>query len=138
MQTQQNSRHRAITTLDHFKHSQGNVEKVLLSCSKSLCPASWKLIKICSNHQHTQIKGPFYRFRCFSNLILFPSYFTWSCVEKCQSDTCKYTTHSYRIGGATLAYDRQFSNAQIQQLGRWSSQAFTKYLRPSLNRSLVT
>lgn len=128
----------ATITLDHFKHSQGNIANIILSCSKSksLCPVRtlFKYVKALSIR-----KGPLF---CFQNGAPVNSSFfrriLGSCVRKCQLDPRKYTTHSFRIGGATLAYDRHFSNAQIQQLGRWSSQAFTKYLRPSLNHSVVT
>ena len=56
------------------------------------------------------------------------------CVTQCHLDPTKYTSHSFRIGGgATLAHDMNFSESRIQKLGRWSSKAYTKYLRPHLN-----
>lgn len=44
--------------------------------------------------------------------------------------TTNFTSHSFRIGGATNALLSGYSMAQIQQLGRWRSNAFIKYLRP--------
>ncbi|KAK6195007.1 hypothetical protein SNE40_000528 [Patella caerulea] len=41
------------------------------------------------------------------------------------------TTHSFRIGGASLAAHNGLSDSQIRQLGRWRSDAFRKYIRPS-------
>jgi hypothetical protein len=40
---------------------------------------------------------------------------------------CK--THSFRIGAATTAWAKGFSEEQIQQMGRWNSKAFKKYIR---------
>lgn len=41
-----------------------------------------------------------------------------------------FASHSFRIGGATQAALNGFSEIQIKELGRWSSMAFTKYIRP--------
>ena len=40
-----------------------------------------------------------------------------------------YTSHAFRIGGATLAARCGMSSLAIQRLGRWHSKAFLKYLR---------
>lgn len=54
-------------------------------------------------------------------------------VENIGLDSLVYT-HSFRIGGATLAYKQKYSETQIENLGRWRSSAFTKYIRtPKLN-----
>ena len=45
--------------------------------------------------------------------------------------TTDYTSHSFRIGRATLAMEQGFSDLQIMKLGRWSSSAHLKYLRPA-------
>lgn len=128
----------ATIVLEHFKHSRGKAAKIVLNRSdaNSLCPVRtlFKYIRTL-----TKQKGPLFRFQ--SGCPVTSSFFRRmlkSCVEECQLDPSKYTTHSFRIGGATLAYDRHFSEAQIQQLGRWSSQAYTKYLRPSLMHSPVS
>lgn len=45
-----------------------------------------------------------------------------------------YKAHSFRIGAATNAWAHGFSEEQIQQMGRWNSKAFKKYIRiPLLN-----
>lgn len=49
-------------------------------------------------------------------------------------DPSKYKGHSFRIGAATTAAETGFSETQIQQMGRWSSTAFRKYIRiPTLH-----
>ena len=41
------------------------------------------------------------------------------------------TPHSFRIGAATWAASQGYSEAQIQIMGRWQSNAFRKYIRIS-------
>ena len=40
-----------------------------------------------------------------------------------------YKSHSFRSGAATTAWANGFSGEQIQQMGRWNSKAFKKYIR---------
>ena len=42
----------------------------------------------------------------------------------------KFNTHSFRIGRATDMLLAGASDATIQKIGRWSSNAYRKYLRP--------
>ena len=52
----------------------------------------------------------------------------------CNLDPALYKAHSFRIGAATWAAEKGFSDAQIRQLGRWKSSAFLNYIRaPSLS-----
>lgn len=47
----------------------------------------------------------------------------------CGLDTKRYQSHSFRIGAATAASDLGASDIQIQNMGRWKSKAFKKYIR---------
>lgn len=51
------------------------------------------------------------------------------CLQFCGLDTRRYKGHSFRIGTASLAADKGFSDAQICTLGRWKSDAFKLYIR---------
>ena len=42
-----------------------------------------------------------------------------------------YTSHSFRIGGATAAAEAGVAPNIIQKLGRWKSDCFRIYIRPS-------
>lgn len=129
---------KASLKLMNYKHSKGQTSTIILSRAKNrlLCPVR-VLSKYCSVTTHKS--GPLFQFSCGKTVTA--SYFRRllkRCVEHCHLDPTKYTSHSFRIGGATLAHDRNFSESQIQKLGRWSSNAYTKYLRPSLNPTPVT
>ncbi|KAJ3233174.1 hypothetical protein HDU78_006634, partial [Chytriomyces hyalinus] len=39
-----------------------------------------------------------------------------------------YTSHSFRIGGATAAANLGYTEYEIQVLGRWHSDAYMTYL----------
>jgi site-specific recombinase XerD len=43
-----------------------------------------------------------------------------------------YNTHSFRIGKATDMATQGYSHAQIALLGRWKSNAFLQYIRPTV------
>ena len=43
-----------------------------------------------------------------------------------------YNTHSFRIGKATDMAKQGFSYSQIAMLGRWKSNAFLKYIKPTV------
>ena len=54
-------------------------------------------------------------------------------ISLCGLDPSRYKGHSFRIGAASHAAERGFSDAQIRLLGRWKSNAFHRYIRtPSL------
>ena len=50
-------------------------------------------------------------------------------IKKSNLNKMSLNTHSFRIGGATYAARRGMTQLQIQRLGRWSSNAYMKYLR---------
>lgn len=50
-------------------------------------------------------------------------------LQFCNLDSSKYKGHSFRIGAATYAARSNMSDSQIRALGRWSSDAFRKYIR---------
>lgn len=49
-------------------------------------------------------------------------------------DHTRIKPHSFRIGAATMAAALGIPSDTIQRMGRWSSQAFTRYIRVQINR----
>jgi hypothetical protein len=50
-----------------------------------------------------------------------------------------YSGHSFRAGAATTAGDKHFNEWELQMLGRWSSTAYSLYLRnPRLTSSFAS
>ena len=52
-----------------------------------------------------------------------------SVLSFCGLDNKRYKSHSFRIGSASDAALRGFSDAQIRLMGRWHSDAFRQYIR---------
>ncbi|XP_043961459.1 uncharacterized protein PB18E9.04c-like [Gambusia affinis] len=48
----------------------------------------------------------------------------------------QFSGHSFRIGAATSAAAQGISSTSLQQLGRWSSSAYSSYIRPDLSSVL--
>ena len=58
-------------------------------------------------------------------------------LKFCNLDTSLYKAHSFRIGAASWASAKGFSDSQIRTLGRWKSNAFLRYIRtPSIKTRL--
>lgn len=54
-------------------------------------------------------------------------------LSKLGLDSSKFSSHSFRRGGATLAFRAGVPADQIQVHGDWSSDAYRKYLTFSLD-----
>ena len=59
-------------------------------------------------------------------------------LQLCNLDPTLYKAHSFRIGAASWASAKGFSDSQIRLLGRWKSNAFLRYIRtPSLSTQVT-
>lgn len=77
--------------------------------------------------------GPLF---CHINAKPLTSFQFSSILQKClkflQVDTKTFKSHSFRIGAATHLYLASIPESQIQNRGRWQSNAYKHYLRPEL------
>ena len=94
-----------------------------------LCPVSAMYNFI---HQSTFISGPLFTYSDGSYLTQNRvSLMLRSCFGN-----CRINTHSFRIGGASTMASAGIPDSTIMIMGRWSSNAYQKYLR--LSDSLIT
>ena len=117
--------------MEKFKHNAGKTcHKLQMqqNCQQpEFCPvqALWHYCKLRGN-----FAGPLF---CFLNGTPGPrSFFSQKLKLSLQfagCNTAMYKAHSFRIGAATHATSRGYSDQDIQIMGRWHSHAFKKYIR---------
>lgn len=120
--------------MSQFKHSTGKHIPILLlersTSQEDLCPvqALWEYIQL----RGINLCPKTTLFSFMDNSLVTRRFFT----EKLQLSlkfvglsVKDYKSHSFRIGAATTAWQNGLSEEQIQQMGRWSSQSFKKYIR---------
>ncbi|XP_060563854.1 uncharacterized protein LOC132723195 [Ruditapes philippinarum] len=117
-------------SLSHFKHSVAPFTMILQRFkNKRICPV---LAIDTFSRMRPKVLGPFFlnesgtpvTTKQFNKILK-------KCICKIGCDPKFYTSHSFRIGAATLAHSKKYSDSQIRKLGRWRSNAFQSYLRPS-------
>ncbi|XP_052806562.1 uncharacterized protein LOC128235807 [Mya arenaria] len=115
---------------ENYKHSHGKTVKLLIPAKVSpvtTCPvaALWQFCKLRGSNP-----GPLFTFPDGSQVsrTFFSSNLRASLIF-CGCDTTLYKGHSFRIGAATSAAEQGISESQIQEMGRWKSSAFKKYIR---------
>ena len=125
------STNQIIITFRHFKHHVGKpVSIVILAHNGECCPVK-------ALREYLEVRGPksgplfchrdyhpvsYFQFQQWFQLLL----------KVCAFKGC-WSPHSFRIGGATMAAARGVSAVLIQQMGRWKSNAYLRYIRlPSI------
>lgn len=113
-----------------FKHnSTARTFKILLAKqpNREICPHSLMAqYLLARGTQH----GPLFTFPAMKGVPrrIFDDHLR-KVLTVCGLNTSAYKGHSFRIGGASLAAEKGFSDAKIRLLGRWKSDAFKKYIR---------
>ena len=122
--------HMLTTTITNFKHNTDKRPFVILSereDSMPFCPVQ-AMLDYCKPRA-TQA-GPLF---CHSDTtpITMGQFNTerHRCLSFCGLGTSRYKGHSFRIGAASHAAEKGFSDAQNRTLGRWKSDAFKLYIR---------
>ena len=127
----QSGRSQAVITIRQFKHStkQGPQNFIIQKAKKreaTICPVRLlrRFLKFRSNSP-----GPLFMLpdrpclrRQFDNELK-------ASLSFCGYSTAAYKGHSFRIGAASEAAARGVPDAKIRSLGRWSSDAFRRYIR---------
>lgn len=122
----------AIISLHKYKHNRGGTPfQVVLdpATNPSVCPVQLLVAYI----QHRgSTAGPLFIFRDGTavNRLWFNTQLDVA-VRFCGLDPTRYKSHSFRIGAATTAALKGLSDAQIRFKGRWHSDAFKQYIRPT-------
>ena len=93
--------------------------------NSQLCPVTslFNFINV-----HPNVHGPLFT---FCNGTFLTRQLMSAFVQQALPNIVHVNTHSFRIGGATAAASAGISDSQIQILGRWSSDAYRRYLRLS-------
>ncbi|XP_054843732.1 integrase/recombinase xerD homolog [Eublepharis macularius] len=77
------------------------------------------------------LRGPFLIHRDLSPLTRYQfAALLRSCLEAAGLPPLQFSTHSFRIGAATVAASIGMQDRDIMALGRWRSRAFRAYIRP--------
>ena len=116
-------------TFSSFKHSKMHHPVTLCIKSKSsvTCP-----VMFMSRYLSCRPKkmGPLFILQdCIPVSTRYFSQVFRSCIEYLSLDPKSYTPHSFRIGAATEAASSGVSDAALCAMGRWSSDAYKKYIR---------
>ena len=123
-------------TIPHYKHSCRPVTlSIKASLNSTTCPVFCMRQYL---HRRTKNRSPCLFVTSDGRPVLSSSFASMfrSCIVYLGLDTAVYKPHSLRIGGASLAHDLNYSDAQIQSLGRWHSTSYQRYIRvPVLSAS---
>lgn len=118
-------------TFYNYKHHQNAMPFVLTIPTQPVSDNSPPLHRTLSQYLSSRglQSGPLFLFR---NKPVNRSFFTSilrSALLKSNLSPSHIKSHSFRIGAATTALLKGYTEEQIQQMGRWNSKAFTKYFR---------
>lgn len=118
--------------IPHFKHAKSSTATLRLHQNKNkpgFCPYL-SLLDYLNVRKHTSPSDPLFSFT--DGIPISKQFFTQQlrlALSFCHFDLNRYQSHSFRIGAATTAATRGFTELQIQTMGRWKSNAFRKYIR---------
>lgn len=120
--------HELTIKMPHFKHSIHPVTLALTPAKKhQFCPVASLATYVISRGP---IKGPLF-INCDGSPVSmsqFSRIFRQS-VEDAGLDPVFYKPHSLRIGATTWIHQLNLSDSRIQEVGRWRSSAYKRYIR---------
>ena len=115
--------------IQQHKHSVGTPLPIILSSQSDIlvCP-----VQALSKYMSIKGSRPGPLFITSEGLPVQSHHFTAilkECIRSLGLNPQHYTSHGFRIGGASYAHQHNFSDAQLKRLGRWNSSAYIKYIR---------
>ena len=115
-----------------YKHSQGQPTPLIIYSSKGItCPV--KAYQTYLRMQQRPSQGSAFKNRDSSPLSRQQlANVLHEILHSLNLKPSDYNTHSFRIGKATDMAKLGYSYAQIAMLGRWKSNAFLKYIKPTI------
>jgi integrase len=124
-------------TIPHFKHSNSNAITIHLAQNNRtplLCPYQALTDFLRLRKHHSPDPPPLFSF--MDDTPVLRQYFTSQlrlALKFNNLNLAQYQAHSFRIGAATTAAANGYTEIQIQNMGRWKSNAYRKYIRiPSM------
>ncbi len=121
-------------TFVSFKHHRGvtPLTRMLLETCREVCPA--RLLTEYSTIRPGTWSGPLFLWRSGRQVEASEVRLSLHrCLERAGEDTTGLTPHSFRIGSVSEATDRGASDTQVRRMGRWRSNAYMMYVRPTQN-----
>ena len=117
-----------------YKHSKNTIRLLSIPASnnREICPV--KLLKKYLHNRPPSIRTTLFLTSAGKTVTRkFISEALTSILKHSPYSHLNINTHSLRIGRTTdLVMSGRVSDAKIQQLGRWSSEAYKKYIRPHI------
>ena len=117
-------------TFPSYKHSKSSTTSILSAAQQQeYCPVT--ALRTYLVHRGTS-RGPLFIDENSSPITRanFSAYLK-SCLRIAGLPDHRYNTHSFRIGRATQLAQDKVPQSEIQSVGRWHSDAYQKYIRPS-------
>ena len=117
-------------TFKSYKHSKGKSQTLFIACCShecDQCPVHALHAYFCLRKP---VQGPIFTFMDGSPISR--AYFTKQLnlsLAYAGCPTTRYKGHSFRIGAATSAFSAGIAESKIQTMGRWSSNAYKRYIR---------
>lgn len=115
-----------------YKHSDGDkpILEINAQVNDKLCP-----VKMLKNYLNLRPSLPGPIFLSSSGKPISRQQFVnalHTSIKFRSLDPSFYNTHSFRIGRCSDMMSNGFSDAQIRAVGRWKSNAYKRYIRPSV------
>ena len=121
---------KVVITFRTFKHSKGTHPKYVLQENRGSCLCPVKALRLYGKIR-PNVDGQYFVFPAGTPVSRAHLSETLRlCARYANLDHRRFNTHSFRIGRATELHSLGAAENEIMASGRWSSNAFKRYIRP--------